>query len=75
MKEEGTPLVCIPLNLAEELIWWLENAEIPCTTRSERWGKWGRNVTPPMELARNSMVGVLRCAIKQMEKKHESSNR
>ena len=72
-KDENfdTSLVTIPKNLAEELIWWLENAEIPCTTRSERWGKWGRNVTPPMELARNSMVGVLRFAIKQAEKRDE----
>lgn len=64
MKNEEK--IIISKKLADDLLWWLQNTPVPYVT-------WGEQITqgktPPMVIARDSMIDELLNAIKQVEGK------
>ena len=64
MKNEEK--IIISKKLADDLLWWLQNTSVPYVT-------WGEHITqgktPPMEIARDSMVDELLNAIEKAEVK------
>lgn len=52
--------VVISDSLAKDLLWWLQNTPTPFVTYGEMIEEKGRNKTPMMELAKQSMIDDLR---------------
>ena len=61
--------IIISKRLANDLLWWIENAPIP-NNESAWFERWGRNKQSHMEIAWESLVYDLKQAIKQAEKEN-----
>ena len=64
--------IIISKKLAEDLIWWLDHADVPFNDGWLRRYVNGNREFTQMEIARDSMVEELERAIKQAEKGNET---